>query len=176
AAQADAGTNWNYALSFVNSFGITVSTALDVSTLSAGLQPLVTYNSGTSEVSYNGVMTTAHRDELKGKFSSAADKQAIDRLYHKTLLTSSDGRIDIAPTVPTDRMKAHFLNMEQGGDEAAALKFLEMWINDKLSADYRLETITAAAPATGGTPGPSGTTGGTSSSPAPATAGSPAGP
>jgi hypothetical protein len=169
-AQADAGTNWNYALRFRTTFGITVSTAPIATAMSTGLQALASYDNGTHRLSYNGVMTDAHRNELQAALTSAADRQAVQQLYLKTWLTSADGRIDIVPSTPLAQMEAHFLNMERGGDKLAALKFLEMWMNDKLSASYTLERISSS---TTGTGSPTGGSGASSPSPAPAPSGAP---
>lgn len=128
---------WNYALSFITNYSVTVSAVPNLTTLSAGLQPDIGYNNTTHSVSYSGVgaLTDAQRTELRGLFAGAADQSAMDDLYEKTLLTSNDGRIDIAESVTADELKAHVLNMDVGGSEATALKFLEMWINDKMRSD-----------------------------------------
>jgi len=153
--QASAGSDWNYALSFITTYEETVSSAPDLTTLSAACRAATSYNSTSHKLSYNGAMTEAHRTELRGLFTSAADKTRVDSLFDKTNLISADGRITVASSVTANQLKARFLNMEDGGDELEAAKFLELWINQRLSASYTLQSITTSSSApTGGTGSP----------------------
>jgi len=142
AAQASAGSEWNYAMSFVTGYSATLTGTLDTATLSPGLQAAVTYNSGTHALAYSGVMTSAHHTELRAAVASG-DRARVDQLYQKTNLTSADGRVDVAQTITGAQLKDHFLNMNSGDNELTALKFLATWINDKLSASYTLESVPA---------------------------------
>ncbi len=148
--EGHGGGDWNHALSFITDYAVTVSTAPDLTTLSVGLQADISYNNASRKVSYTGTgaLSDAHRNELRGLFTGAADKRAMDELCDKTLLISADGRLDVAESVRADELKAHFLNMDAGVSEEAALKFLEIWVNDKMRSDgttpatYSLQRIT----------------------------------
>lgn|GEM_PF-1134643 len=144
-SQASAGTDWNYAMQFVTGYSEILTGTLDTSTLSAGLQTKVTYTAGSHALAYSGVMTTAHRVELNGAVD-AGDRAKVEALYQKTNLASADGRVDVAQTLTGTQLRKHFLNMQSGETELAALKFLETWMNDKLSASYTLEQIPAGGP------------------------------
>ncbi len=143
--QANVGTEANYEMQFVTKYTKILTGTIDRGALEVGLRSKVTYTVGTHALSYNGVMTTAHRDALIAAVGGG-DRPKIETLYQNSNLISTDGTIVSAQLWRGTELRNHFLNMQTGETELAALKFLETWINDKLSASYTLEQIPSVSP------------------------------
>jgi hypothetical protein len=140
SAQASAGTEWNYAMQFVTRYSQVLTGAFDPTTLAAGVQSKVTYTGGTHTLTYDGIMTDAHKTALRAAVV-VGDRGRIDTLYDKSNLFSTNRQIDSAQAWTGTLLRKHFLNQQGTETELAALKFLETWMNDKLSATYTLAAI-----------------------------------